>query len=195
MSPNNLVDQLNKKVNDYWQNNHYSRCSTCLTRLSRPRSTTSSDQHICNACLNLNFKASINWEKRRDKFESLIDKYKSIGCEYDMLIPVSGGKDSHWQVSLAIDMGLKPLLVTFAPSIPTPLGKHNLDNIGTLGADHFVVHSNLALHKSLVLRGMELFGSPAIPMHLQIFHTSRALAEKFSIPSVFWGEMLGITFP
>ena len=91
-------------------------------------------------------------------------------------------------------MGLKPLLVTFAPSIPTPLGKHNLDNIGTLGADHFVVHSNLALHKSLVLRGMELFGSPAIPMHLQIFHTSRALAEKFSIPSVFWGENCALEY-
>lgn len=117
-----------------------------------------------------------------------------MNCEYDMLIPVSGGKDSHWQVSLALDIGLKPLLVTFAPSIPTTLGTHNLNNIGSLGADHFVVHSNLELHKQLVLQGMRLFGSPAIPMHLQIFHTSRALAEKFSIPSVFWGENCALEY-
>ena len=38
------------------------------------------------------------------------------------------------------------------------------------------------------------FGSPAIPLHLQIFHTSWRIAHDLNIPIVFWGENCALEY-
>jgi tRNA(Ile)-lysidine synthase TilS/MesJ len=50
--------------------------------------------------------------------ENLVDEYRS-SSGYDVLIPVSGGKDSYYQTHIAVKkLGLKPLLVTYHGSHP-----------------------------------------------------------------------------
>jgi len=56
------------------------------------------DQGVCDACRSASLKNTIDWEKRRKEFEVLISKYRNkSGNNYDCIIPVSGGKDSHFQ--------------------------------------------------------------------------------------------------
>ena len=55
---------------------------------------------------------------------------KNKTSDYDCIIPVSGGKDSTYQVHLITKIGqLKPLLVSFEPSYPTKVGEYNLNNL------------------------------------------------------------------
>ena len=48
---------------------------------------------------------------------------------YDCLTPVSGGKDSTWQIVKCLKYGLNPLAVTWKTSVRTPVGQKNLDNL------------------------------------------------------------------
>ena len=74
---------------------------------------------------------------------------------YDCLIPVSGGKDSTWQVMLALKYKLKPLCITWRSPARNKIGEDNLKNLISLGVDHidftinpikeryFILESNL----------------------------------------------------
>ena len=52
----------------------------------------------------------IDWKKREKDFVALITKFKKKG-HYDCVVPVSGGKDSTYQVLKILEYGLNPLCV------------------------------------------------------------------------------------
>src|SRR5207253_10064873 len=60
-------------------------------------------------------------------------KRRSTG--YDCVIPVSGGKDSTWQVVTCLEHGLKPLAVTWKTPARTDIGSANLANLVRLGVE------------------------------------------------------------
>ena len=56
------------------------------------------------------------------------------GAAYDCIVPVSGGKDSHYQCIVALrDHGLRVLAVTAETDHLSDIGRRNLDNIAKLG--------------------------------------------------------------
>ena len=74
-------------------------------------------------------KPSLDWKAREKMFQSLVDSVKSLNKYYDCVIPVSGGKDSTWQVIKALEYGLKPLCITWRTPARNELGQKNLDNL------------------------------------------------------------------
>ena len=48
---------------------------------------------------------------------------------YDCIIPVSGGKDSTWQVLTALKYNLRPLCITWKSPARNNIGSRNLDNL------------------------------------------------------------------
>ena len=152
------MNLLSRTIHDYWQTRTPSRCSQCLTRLNRPRSSDTKSQVVCNACQNLRYKGGIDWEKRAQDFANLIHQFSNTSTLYDVLIPVSGGKDSYWQVSKALEFGFNPLCITYSPSIPTEYGTYNLNNLSSLGVDHFIVRPDDIVNRKLSLKGFETFG-------------------------------------
>ena len=70
---------------------------------------------------------------REKDFEVLVDNLKRKS-NYDCLIPVSGGKDSTYQVIKILEYGLNPLCVTASTCSLSEIG----DNIKTqsIGVDH-----------------------------------------------------------
>ncbi|EGQ7988768.1 N-acetyl sugar amidotransferase, partial [Vibrio vulnificus] len=53
----------------------------------------------CSACINFENRTEIDWVERKQEFLQITERYKSIdGSNYDCIIPVSGGKDSTYQV-------------------------------------------------------------------------------------------------
>jgi N-acetyl sugar amidotransferase len=111
---------------------------------------------------------------------------KSSG--YDCIIPVSGGKDSTWQVVKCLEYGLRPLAVTWKPPGRTALGTRNLANLIHLGVDHLDFSVNPGVEKKFMYETLKRAGSPAIPMHLALFNLPLTVAVKFGIPLVVWGE-------
>jgi N-acetyl sugar amidotransferase len=143
---------------------------------------------VCNACKNHRRKAEIDWSAREQAFRRVVASAKARSSGYDCLVPVSGGKDSTWQIVKCLEYGLNPLAVTWKTPARTSLGQQNLDNLISLGVDHIDYQVNPQVEKRFMLRALEKFGSTAIPMHMALFSIPLTMAVRFEIPLVVWGE-------
>jgi len=162
-------------------------CKRCIIPDTRPNISLNSDG-ICNACEAHSTRKIIDWGKRKEAFIEVVENAKSRSNGYDCLIPVSGGKDSTWQVVTCLKYGLKPLAVTWKTPVRTTVGKKNLENLINLGVDHIDYQINPKVEKKFILQSLAKYGTPAIPMHMAIFNIPLKIAVKFDIPLVVWGE-------
>lgn len=143
---------------------------------------------MCNACRSHGKKEIIDWEKRAQSFRELAQNVKQKSSGYDCVIPVSGGKDSTWQVVTCLEHGLTPLAVTWKSPARTALGQKNLDNLVSLGVDHIDYQISPKTERIFMLEAFKRYGSTAIPMHTAIFSIPLRIAAKFHIPLIVWGE-------
>lgn len=161
-------------------------CKKCILPDSRPNLTIDSHGN-CN-CSFSDETIHIDWDQREKRFEEIVKEVKRLDRPYDCLIPVSGGKDSTWQVLKALEAGLRPLCVTWRTPARNILGQKNLDNLISLGVDHLDVSVNPKVEKAFTLRAFEQYGSPVIPMHMAIHAIPMNIALEKQIPIILWGE-------
>jgi tRNA(Ile)-lysidine synthase TilS/MesJ len=68
---------------------------------------------VCNACKFYSDRSAIDWTKRKFELENILKNYRdSKGENWDCIVPVSGGKDSTFQVLSVLKLGMNPLCVT-----------------------------------------------------------------------------------
>jgi N-acetyl sugar amidotransferase len=162
-------------------------CRSCILPDTRPNLTIGADG-ICNACRSHQSRREIDWAARARAFADVVARAKRQSAGYDCLIPVSGGKDSTWQVVTCLEAGLKPLAVTWRPPGRTAIGQANLDNLIKLGVDHIDYTIDPKVEARFMVKAFERFGSTAIPMHLALFNIPLTLAVRMRIPLIVWGE-------
>ena len=94
-------------------------CKRCVMPSTRPGITFDSEG-ICCACRAHEKKLTIDWDKRYKELEALCNKYRGMnGSDYDCMIAVSGGKDSHFQVNFMKNiMKMNPILVSVEDNFP-----------------------------------------------------------------------------
>ena len=84
---------------------------------------------ICQACQSAEQKIRINWVEREKELSEMLDRYKALNNEYDCIIPISGGKDSTFQLHVLTKVyGMRALAVTFSHTWFSETGKYNLQN-------------------------------------------------------------------
>lgn len=162
-------------------------CNRCILPDTRPNLVLN-EHGVCNACESHATKRTIDWAARTAAFRKAVDHAKSRSTGYDCLIPVSGGKDSTWQVVKCLEYGLNPLVVTWKSPGRTELGAQNLGNLVNLGVDHIDYQISPDVERKFTYEALERYGSPAIPMHMAIFNLPPKIAASFRIPLVVWGE-------
>src|SRR6202035_4582779 len=73
-------------------------CRKCILPDTRPGLRIGPDG-VCSACEGHREKCQvIDWDARRGAFEAVVAHARARSHGYDCIIPVSGGKDSTWQV-------------------------------------------------------------------------------------------------
>ena len=162
-------------------------CKSCLLPDTRPNLTIG-PSGVCNACQSHGAKRDIDWAARRVAFSAVVENAKARSSGYDCLIPVSGGKDSTWQVITCLEAGLKPLCVTWRTPARTSIGQQNLDNLIALGIDHIDYQISPEVERRFMLESLVRFGTTALPMHMAIFAIPPKIATRFAIPLIVWGE-------
>lgn len=163
-------------------------CQNCVLPDTRP-GIRIGDDGICNACTGHSLKSTtIDWQARATELAEIVDWAKSRNAAYDCIVPVSGGKDSMWQVAKALEMGLRVLAVTWKTPGRTPLGQQNLDALIRLGVDHHDVSINPRTEAAFMLKTLRETGSSAVPMHLAIFAIPMRMAAQLTVPLILWGE-------
>ena len=166
------------------------KCKKCGFILGT-RPNISDVDGVCTPCINAEKKKNIDFKKRQAWLTQYIKDNKGNG-EYDCLVAVSGGKDSHMIVKRLVENhGIKkPLLVTLMDEFtPTQAGIHNRKNISEqFDCDHIYYRFS---PKSFREHAREDFINDCFSLKWyeeKIYAKTFDLAKKFGINLVFYGE-------
>lgn len=166
-------------------------CVRCLIPETRPE-TTFDETGLCCGCQAFDARSLIDWDDRQKQFQHLAIEMRREarhrGAAYDCVVPVSGGKDSHYQVLTALDHGLRVLAVTAETDHLSAIGRRNLDNISKLGCDHIEVKTNPVIRRKINRYTLETIGDISWAEHITIFSIPVRVASMMKIPLVIWGE-------
>jgi len=149
------------------------------------------EEGVCQACRNYEKRKTVDWEERRKEIRKLCDKYRKTDGSYDCIIPVSGGKDSHFLVHTMVkEMDMHPLLVTVTDSFThTEAGRYNLRNmIETFKLNHYQYTINHDLFRRATRVAFETTGEALKFVEYAIYTIPTLVAQKFDIPFVVYGE-------
>ena len=163
-------------------------CKRCVMPDTKPN-LSFDEEGICNACRNYEKRDAVDWNKRKEELMSILDKYRSKdGLNWDCIIPVSGGKDSTYQVVTMLELGMNPLCVTSTTCHLTEIGRENIENIKNLGVDYIEITPNKKVRKHLNRIGLFEVGDISWPEHVGIFTIPVRIAVNMNIPLLIWGE-------
>ncbi|WP_423063415.1 N-acetyl sugar amidotransferase [Candidiatus Paracoxiella cheracis] len=163
-------------------------CVNCLLPETKP-DLTFDDAGVCDACQNYHNRKQVNWGQRKKELLSILDRYRSKNGEnWDCIIPVSGGKDSTYQVIKMLEYGMNPLCVTSTTCDVSEVGKKNIQNIKELGVDYIEASPNPKVRRKLNRIGLLEVGDISWPEHVGIFTIPIQVAVNYRIPLIIWGE-------
>jgi len=163
-------------------------CKKCVMPSTKP-DLHLDDTGVCNACRSFEARKEVDWAARRVELQNILSKYRRPdGSNWDCIVPVSGGKDSTFQVVQILQLGLNPLCVTATTCDLTELGRRNIENIKRLGVDYVEMSPNPLVRAKLNRIGLLQVGDISWPEHVGIFTVPVRAAVQFNVPLIIWGE-------
>lgn len=163
-------------------------CKKCVMPDTKP-DLHLDDEGVCNACRSYEQREQVDWEQRSRELDKVLAKYRRPdGDNWDCIVPVSGGKDSTYQVVRMLQHGLNPLCVTSTTCDLSDIGRKNIENLKHLGVDYIEVSPNPLLRAKLNRIGLTQVGDISWPEHVGIFTIPVRAAVQFNVPLIVWGE-------
>jgi N-acetyl sugar amidotransferase len=163
-------------------------CKRCVMPDTKPDLHLDSEG-ICNACRSYEKRKDIDWVARRSELVNILERYRSNdGNNWDCIVPVSGGKDSTYQVVQMLELGMNPLCVTATTCDLTEIGRRNIENIKSLGVDYVEMSPNPKVRAKLNRIGLMQVGDISWPEHVGIFTIPVRASVQFNVPLIIWGE-------
>jgi N-acetyl sugar amidotransferase len=148
---------------------------------------------VCQACQSAEQKIHIDWTEREKVLRGILDKAKAnAGNNYDCIIPISGGKDSTFQLYVLTQIyGMKPLAVTFSHNWFSETGWYNLQNsLEQFNVDHVMFTPNRKLVNKLAKHSLAGIGDSCWHCHAGVGAFPLQAAVRFNIPLLIWGESI-----
>ena len=163
-------------------------CTRCTISNMRPRITFDA-QGVCSACRYAEEKARTDWHARESELIALCDAHRSYDGSFDVVVPVSGGKDGGFVAhNLRTIYGMHPLCVSFAPLLPTEIGRQNLAAFIASGFDVIQGHPNGHAARKLARLAFEHMGDPFQPFIYGQTNLPLRIAAQEGIRLVMYGE-------
>lgn len=163
-------------------------CRRCVMPSTKP-DLHLDEEGVCNACRSFEKRKDVDWNLRREELLVILERYRSKdGTNWDCIIPVSGGKDSTFQVVQMLQLGMNPLCVTATTCDLTEIGRKNIENIKQLGVDYVEMSPNPIVRAKLNRIGLVQVGDISWPEHVGIFTIPVRAAVQYKIPLIIWGE-------
>ena len=171
-------------------------CARCLYPANAKPTIILDEEGVCSGCRYHESRDAndVDWDERREIFEQILDEARAMakqrGNHHDCIVPVSGGKDSHFQVwILKKKYGMNPLLVTFNHTYNAPAGVRNLENlVEKSGCDleRFTAGPDSVRRISKYM--LETVGDITWHYHAGIRTYPFQVAVARNIPLIVWGE-------
>lgn len=163
-------------------------CKKCTLSTMRPRVTFDSEG-VCSACRFAEKKKEVDWVWREKELSQLCDKHRKGNGDFDVIVPVSGGKDGGSVAhKLKHKYGMTPLCVTWAPLLPTDIGRKNLDAFVASGFDVIQGRPNGQTTRKLTRLAFEHMGDPFQPFIYGQTNFPLQMSVKYRVPLIMYGE-------
>lgn len=162
-------------------------CVRCVMPHTKP-DLHIDEEGVCNACRSIEKRKEIDWAQRKSELLAVLEKYRQHGNNWDCIVPVSGGKDSTYQVIRMLQLGLNPLCVTSTTCDLSDIGRKNIENLKRLGVDYVEFSPNPVVRAKLNRIGLTEVGDISWPEHVGIFTIPVRAAVQFNVPLIVWGE-------
>jgi N-acetyl sugar amidotransferase len=164
-------------------------CSRCVYPAIAATALTFDENGVCSGCRVALQKDEIDWSKRRRFLDEIAGEYRSTNS-YDLVIPVSGGKDSYYQTHVAVhELGLKPLLVTYHGNNYLPEAEENLQRMREVfDCDHIIFKPGVDTLIKMNRLGFKVQGDMNWHNHCGIFTVPIQVAVRYKVPLILWGE-------
>lgn len=163
-------------------------CTRCVMPETKPDLKIDAEG-VCSACRYLEHRKAVDWNARKAELLALVEKHRSKNAtNWDCIVPVSGGKDSTFQVLKMLGLGLNPLAVNSTTCRQSDIGRRNLANLKKLGVDSYEVTANPVIRRRINRLALEQIGDISWPEHIGIFTTPVRVAVQVGVPLIVWGE-------
>lgn len=163
-------------------------CTRCVLPATKP-DLVLDEEGVCSACRYYESRPAVDWSARSEQLLRIVDRHRSANeGNWDCLVPVSGGKDSTFQVLELLELGLNPLCVTATTCDLSAIGRANIDNLRELGVDHVTFSPNPNVRRALNRIGLREVGDIAWPEHVGIFTIPVRASVVYRVPLIVWGE-------
>lgn len=154
------------------------------------------EKGVCSGCSAFEQRQTekVDWNARREELGVLLKSYKEKaeknGAPFDCIIPVSGGKDSHYQAYLLTQIyKMKPLFVAYNHAYNSKIGIRNLTNmVEKFGGDLLRYTTNPKTARKLSLHMLSKVGDITWHYHAGIMTFPIQTAVRYKIPLIVWGE-------
>lgn len=170
-------------------------CARCLYTTDHPLGLTLDDDGVCSGCRVHEEKDTLDWAERYERLKAIVEPYRSAGGRnYDCIVPVTGGNDSHYIVHLVKErLGLNPLLVTYNKYFNTPLGIRNLSNLRIrFDCDILIQNVNPETVKEITRTSLRRIGSIYWPCLAGQTVFPVQTAVRYEVPLIIWGAHQGL---
>jgi len=164
-------------------------CKNCVISNQRPRIIFDMNG-ICSACrYGERKRLHIDWTEREEALRNLLDQHRRSDGSFDVIVPASGGKDSSFVAhQLKYVYGMHPLTVTWAPHLPTDIGRQNMERFIDSGFDNIYGTPNARVHKKMTRLAFEELGDPFQPFIYGQKAFPLRIAARLGIPLIMYGE-------
>jgi N-acetyl sugar amidotransferase len=167
---------------------HY--CSRCGMPSTEPKADFD-ELGVCVACRASEQKMRIDWRAREVRLREILESFRGKSTSgYDCIVPISGGKDSAYQLHLITNVyKLKPLACTFSHNWFSETGSRNLRwCLETFDVDHVMFTPSRGLVNRCAKRSLEMIGDACWHCHSGVGSYPVQVAVQYKIPLIVYGE-------
>lgn len=164
-------------------------CKKCTISNQRPRISFDAEG-ICSACNYAEYKRTkVDWKARKRELMALCDKHRKVDGSHDVIVPCSGGKDGGYVAHvLKKEYGMNPLTVTWAPHLPTEIGRKNLDSFIRSGFTNILGTPSGDVHRKMTHLAFLHLGDPFQPFIYGQTNFPLQIAVEKEISLIMYGE-------
>ncbi len=171
-------------------------CNTCVMPDTKP-GVFLDEEGVCSACRSVEQKKTIDWDARKKDLAKICDAVRGRNTlGYDCIVPVSGGKDSTYQVWMMREVyKMRVLAVCVVPHLQTSEGIANLNNlVESFNVDLVKISLKPSVFQGIRRRAFLEMGEPNWADHCSTFAGVARIAHLYQVPLVVWGEDIAVEF-
>ena len=175
--------------------NQLKHCTRCLIPETFPFVTFDKDG-VCSVC---NKSSTIEYFGY-DALDQLLVPFRKNGREPDILIPLSGGRDSTYTLHyLKTEMGMNPVAYTYDWGMVTDLARRNISRVtAKLGVEHVLISADIKKKRRFIKKNVNAWLKRprlgVLPLFMagdkQFFYYANLLQKQMGIGIVLFGMNL-----